>query len=348
MKSKHILIGVVLVLCAGLGAFAWHKWHSPATGADDSGDENTIISVQVGALKRMTLHQYVAAYGTVDAAPATATQPAAGGPLSAPTAGTVAKVNVVAGQQVNKGDVLVELNSASATSDYAKAEVDRQEKLLAQQNTSLKNAQDARAQLASLQVIAPVSGTITSLNVKPGQSVDTTTVIAEVIDLGRLAVSAKIPETQAGQLQAGQEVQVLTQPPVAASLLFVSPQINPDDGTVTAWASLPADSGLRPGQFVQFRIVTAVHTNCLAAPAASVVTDDSGNSTISLVNDDEATQTNVQTGFREDDWVELTAPDLKEGASIVTVGAYGLPQQTKIKIVNSSDDSSATNSSGAK
>jgi membrane fusion protein (multidrug efflux system) len=348
MKSKHILIGVVVVLCAGLGAFAWHKWHSPATGADDSGDENTIISVQVGALKRMTLHQYVTAYGTVDAAPATATQPAAGGPLSAPTAGTVAKVNVVAGQQVNKGDVLVELNSASATSDYAKAEVDRQEKLLAQQNTSLKNAQDARAQLASLQVTAPVSGTVTSLNVKPGQSVDTTTVIAEVIDLGRLAVSAKIPETQAGQLQAGQEVQVLTQPPVAASLLFVGPQINPDDGTVTAWASLPADSGLRPGQFVQFRIVTAVHTNCLAAPAASVVTDDSGNSTISLVNDDEATQTNVQTGFREDDWVELTAPDLKEGASVVTVGAYGLPQQTKIKIVNSSDDSSATNSSGAK
>jgi membrane fusion protein (multidrug efflux system) len=348
MKSKHILIGVVVVLCAGLGAFAWHKWHSPAPGADDSGDENTIISVQVGALKRMTLHQYVTAYGTVDAAPATATQPAAGGPLSAPTAGTVAKVNVVAGQQVNKGDVLVELNSASATSDYAKAEVDRQEKLLAQQNTSLKNAQDARAQLASLQVIAPVSGTVTSINVKPGQSVDTTTVIAEVIDLDRLAVSAKIPETQAGQLQAGQEVQVLTQPPVAASLLFVGPQINPDDGTVTAWASLPADSGLRPGQFVQFRIVTAVHTNCLAAPAASVVTDDSGNSTISLVNDDEATQTNVQTGFREDDWVELAAPDLKEGASVVTVGAYGLPQQTKIKIVNSSDDSSATNSSGAK
>lgn len=354
MKRKHIIIGIVVV-CAALGLYALSRLQGPAAGGGDSDDEEqptdksieSIIPVQVGTLKRMTLHQYVTGYGSVDAAPATAGQPAAGGPLSAPGAGTVAKVNVIAGQQVSKGDVLVELNSSSATDDYAKDEVERQEQLLAQQNTSLKNVQDAKAQLASLQVVAPVSGTVTSINVQPGQSVDTTTIIADVIDLNRLAVSAKIPEAQAAQLQTGQEVQVLTRPPITASLLLVNPQVNADDGTVTAWASLPADSGLRPGQFVQFRIVTATHTNCLAAPAESVVTDDSGNSTISLVNDDEATQTNVQTGFRENGWVELTAPDFKEGTSVVTVGAYGLPPQTKIKIVTSSDDSSATNSSGA-
>ena len=353
MKRKYIFI-VIAVVCGGLALYALSKLHGPASGGGDDDDEQSananvesIIPVQVGALKRTTLHQYVTGYGSVDAAPATATQPAAGGPLSASTAGTVAKVNVIAGQQVKKGDVLVELNSATATIDYARGEVDRQEQLLGQQNTSLKNVQDAKAQLASLQVIAPVSGTVTAVNVQSGQSVDTTTVIAEVIDLNHLAVSAKIPESQAGQLQPGQEVQVLTQPPVTASLLFVGPQINSDDGTVTAWASLPVESGLRPGQFVQFRIVTAAHTNCLAAPVESIVTDDSGASTIALVNDNEAAQTNVQTGFREDGWVELTAPDLKEGASVVTVGAYGLPPQTKIKIVSPSDDASATNSSGA-
>ena len=346
MNSKKILIGGIVVVCAILALYGLSRLQGPATGADDDDEEapanpgtNSIIPVQVGALKRVTLHQYVTGYGTVDAAPATASQPAAGGPLSAPTAGTVATVNVVAGQRVNKGDVLVTLNSASATFDYAKQEVSRQEQLFAQQNTSLKNVQDAKAQLASLRVIAPVSGTVTSVNVKPGQAVDTTTPVAEVIDLSRLAVTAKIPETQAAQLQVGQEVQILIQPPITATLSFVNPGVNTDDGTVTTWASLPADSGLRPGQFVQFRIVTATHTNCLAAPAGSVVTDDSGNSTISLVNDDEATQTNVQTGLREDGWVELTSPAFKEGTPVVTVGAYGLPQQTKIKIVNSSDDS---------
>jgi membrane fusion protein (multidrug efflux system) len=351
MKRKHILIAVA-VICAGLALYALSRLHGSASGGDEDDEEQSanvnvesIIPVQVGALKRMTLHQYVTGYGMVDAAPATAAQPAAGGPLSAPTAGTVAKVNVIAGQQVNKGDVLVELNSASATFDYARDEVDRQEKLFEQQNTSLKNVQDAEAQLASLQVVAPVSGTVTSINIQPGQAVDTTTVIVEVIDLSHLAVSAKIPQSQSGQLQVGQEVQVLTQPPVTASLLFVGPQINSDDGTVTAWASLPADSGLRPGQFVQFRIVTAAHTNCLTAPAESVVTDDNGNSFIPVVNDNEATQTPVQAGFREDNWVEISAPGLKEGDQVVTVGAYGLPDKTQIKIINPLDDTS--NSPGA-
>jgi membrane fusion protein (multidrug efflux system) len=350
MKLKPLLVGVVVALAVGLGVYALVKLRSPAGYGSDGGsaDDNVtnIVAVQVGTLTNMTLHGYVQAYGLIDAAPATTNQPAGGGTLAAPTAGVVSKVNVVAGQQVEKGDVLVELNSGSATYDYAREEVARQEKLFAMQNTSLKNVQDAKAQLASQQVVAPVSGTVTAINVKPGQAVDSTTIVASVIDLNHLAVSAKIPETQAGDLLAGQEVQVLTDPPVAASLLFVSPAINPDDGTVTAWASLPPDSGLPPGKFVQIKIVTTVHTNCLAAPAASVVTDDDGNSTVALVHDNVAAQTPVQVGLREDAWVEVQATNLSVGDRVVTVGAYALPDKTQIQVQNQSDDTSATNSPG--
>jgi membrane fusion protein, multidrug efflux system len=347
MKLKQILIGIIVLICVGLGIFAFVKARSPASGGGESDDENTptVIAVQVGALKRMTLHQYVSGYGMVEAAPATATEPAAGGPLAAPIAGTVAKINVIAGQQVQKGDVLVELNSESAAFDYAKAEVDRQEKLFTQQNTSLKNLEDARAQLASLEIIAPVSGTVTRLDVKPGQAVDAGATVAEVINLGRLAISAKIPAAQTSDLRAGQDMQILTDPPVTTSLSFVSPTVDADDGTVLVWASLPPQSGLKPGQFAQLKIATDIHTNCLAAPAESVVTDDSGNNFISLVNGEESTQTPVQAGFREDDWVEVSAPGLKEGDQVVTVGAYGLPDKTQIKIINPSDDTS--NSPGA-
>ena len=84
----------------------------------------------------------------------------------------------------------------------------------------------------------------------------------------------------------------------------------------------------------RLRIVTAVHTNCLAAPEESVVTDESGHSVIALVNGDEATQTPVQTGFRENGWVEVEGTGLKEGDTVVTVGAYGLPEKTQIQVVN--------------
>ena len=192
-----------------------------------------------------------------------------------------------------------------------------------------------------------MSGTVARLNVKPGQAVDLSTVVAEVMDLNRLAVSAEIPAAEAGDLKTGEEVQLLTEPPVTTELSFVSPAVDTNNGTVLARALLPADSGLRPGQFVPLRIVTAVHTNCLAAPAESVVTDESGKSVIALVNGDEATQTPVQTGLRENGWVEVAAPGLKAGDAVVTVGAYGLPEKTKIRVpeMRSGDEAPSTNSS---
>jgi multidrug efflux pump subunit AcrA (membrane-fusion protein) len=96
------------------------------------------------------------------------------------------------------------------------------------------------------------------------------------------------------------------------------------------------------------RIVTAVHTNCLAVPIESVVTDENGKSVIALVKGEEATQMPVQTGLRENGLVEVTAPELKAGDAVVTVGAYGLPEKTKISVQNSSGDETSTNSSDAK
>jgi multidrug efflux pump subunit AcrA (membrane-fusion protein) len=97
---------------------------------------------------------------------------------------------------------------------------------------------------------------------------------------------------------------------------------------------LPAASGLRPGQFVQLKIVTGVHPDCLAAPEASLVTDENGRSIIELVNGNEAVPMPVQTGFRENGWVEVAGEGLKEGDAVVTVGAYGLPAKTKIQVAN--------------
>jgi multidrug efflux pump subunit AcrA (membrane-fusion protein) len=168
-------------------------------------------------------------------------------------------------------------------------------------------------------------------------------VVAEVMDLNRLAVNAEIPAAEAGDLKAGNTIEVLSEPPVTTELSFVSPEVNPENGTVRVRGLLPADSGLRPGQFVPLRMVTAVHTNCLAAPAESVVTDESGHSVIALVSGDKATQTPVQTGFRENGWVEVAGGGFKAGDSVVTVGAYGLPDKTKIQIANPSAETATTN-----
>jgi len=311
-----------------------------------------VVSVQTNALKTATLQRYVRGYGTVEPAPATTNAPAASASLAAPLAGVVTKVAVVEGQHVEKGDLVVELNSGTLTVENAAQEVARQRQLYAQQNTSLRNLQNAEAQLALLRVIAPLSGTVVRVNVKPGQSVDLPTVVAEVMDLNRLVAAAAIPAAQAGELKAGNPVELLTEPVVTTELAYISPTVDTSSDTVLVRVLLPPGAGLRPGQFVPLRIVTAVHTNCLVAPAEGVLTDESGQSVIVMVKGSEATQTAVQTGLRENGWVEVAAPGLRAGDPVVSVGAYGLPGTTKIRVPNAAGGetpaNSSTNSSSAK
>jgi multidrug efflux pump subunit AcrA (membrane-fusion protein) len=49
-------------------------------------------------------------------------------------------------------------------------------------------------------------------------------------------------------------------------------------------------------------------------------------------------QISVKIGLSENGWIEVESPELKEGDSVVTVGAYGLPEKTKIRVENSSGD----------
>lgn len=335
MKPKPGTIGLIVFLCAALGAywlFTAHGVDAPAS-PEKSANEPTLVSVQIGTIQRVTLHRYVTGYGTVAPAPATAAQPAADAPLAAPTAGVVAGVNVAAGRHVRKGEVLMTLNSGSVTVAYAEEEAARQQKLYAEHNTSLKMLQNAETQLALLRVTSPLTGTVVSLNVKPGEAVDAKTVVAEVIDLKRLVVKTAVPEWEANELKAGEPVEALTQPPVYAKLSFISPTVDTTNGTVTAWAALPAHSGLRPGRYAALRIVTATHANCLAVPEASVVTEENGKSVLWLVHGREAVQMPVQTGFRENGRVEVRGTGLKAGDTVVTVGAYGLPKKTQIRVV---------------
>jgi membrane fusion protein (multidrug efflux system) len=53
-----------------------------------------------------------------------------------------------------------------------------------------------------------------------------------------------------------------------------------------------------------------------------------------VVEGDKAVQTPVKTGLRDGNLVEVMGEGLKEGDTIVTVGAYGLPKETKIKTTN--------------
>ena len=340
MNRKQVLITLGVAACVVL-LFALLRVAHHGGDTDDAEEAvPSIVTVETGKLARATLHAYVEGFGTVTPAPAEEGRPAASARLAAPVAGVLAEVKVGEGQRVEKGEVLFQLESRAAdvAVDFAKKTVDRQQALLRMNNTSQKAVEDAEQQLATaqaqqalLRIKAPLSGTVTHVNVRPGEAVDLTTPLADIVDLSRLVISANIPAAEAGRVKAGQPVELQTDPPVTTTLSFVSPAVDAASDSVSIRAAAPDGGGLRAGQFVKLRIATEEHTNCLAAPEASVVTDGDGNPVIAVVTNYEAALTTVKTGLRENGLVEIEGAGLKEGDTVVTLGAYGLPKKTKVR-----------------
>lgn len=199
----------------------------------------------------------------------------------------------------------------------------------------------AETQLKLLQITAPISGTLVRVNSKAGEVVDTTTVLAELVNLDRLAASVLVASGDLSQLKIGETVEVMAGDAtnaVSAQVSFIGAQVDPKTGAGLVRASLPANGGLRLGQVIKARIICAEHKDVLAVPVESVAKDPTGAWFIALVEGEKATLKPVKPGVRDGELVEVEGDGLEADKPVVTAGAYGIimTQQyaTKIREVN--------------
>jgi RND family efflux transporter MFP subunit len=271
--------------------------------------------------------------------------------------------NGIEGQNVKAGDVVVEFDDRMAQAAVEKARhavlfaeqvADRFGKLVGSGAISVQLKQEAdqrlaaaRAELVSAQaaiaqvrLASPLDGVLARINVQPGQSVDLNTMVAEIVDLKRLVVTVNVPAEEAGQLKDGQPTEIFVdnakKPATTGRVSFISPLVDQRTGSVLVRVALPENSGLRSGRFVRARIVTEELTGRLVVPRDSVVKADD-EEVIYVVEGDKAVQTPVKTGVHDGNIIEVEAEGLEEGTTIITVGAYGLPKETKVRITNQSN-----------
>lgn len=329
--------------------------------AEEEKKPETNVTVSVAQIVRTTLHAYVTGYGTVETSPAAgANQSAGGARLAAAASGLVVELNAIEGARVEKGAVLVQLDSRAADAAVLRAQATmtaaekgraRQTQLQAAEGTSERAIQEAeerwaaaKGELAAAQqmqsllaIRTPIGGTISRLQVRPGEWLEVGKEVAEIVDLDRLVIAAQIPASEASAVQTGQAGSAFARfggnekPLAEGAVQFIAPHVTAANDSVLVRISVPAGSSLRPGQFVAVRVAVEEKPNCFAVPVESVVTDD-GGSTIAVVENGKATRKAVQPGWRDGDLIEIKGEGIAEGAMVVTTGAYGLPKETPVTI----------------
>ena len=96
---------------------------------------------------------------------------------------------------------------------------------------------------------------------------------------------------------------------------------------------MPAGSGFMPGQFTEVHIVAEEHRDVLVVPEGSVVTRPDEGTWIVVVEGDRAVRRPVTVGLRDRGLVEVSGEGVEEGVRIVTDEAYGLPEETAVRVV---------------
>ena len=196
--------------------------------------------------------------------------------------------------------------------------------------------QGAQAQLSYSEIRSPINGVITDRPLYPGEMAAAGTPLLTVMDISSVIAKAHIPQDDAAALKVGDKG-TMTVPgidkPIDGRVTVVSPALDPSSTTVEVWfeAKNPKHE-LKPGTSVQVSITAQTVKDALVVPVNSVLTAPDGSTTVMLAGSDGlAHQQPVKLGIRNGEDVQVVE-GVKEGDKVVSSGAYGLPDKTKIKI----------------
>ena len=281
----------------------------------------------------------------------------------------VTALNVDVGEQVRKGEVLLELDHRSLDSELhqanaalseaeagvalARANLARAELLVqdryisaaqldelraartqaeARRNTARASRDAARLRRDFAELRAPADGVISKRLVQPGQVVAAGTELLRLIRDGRLEWRAELPEDDLAQVEPGATVQLPSGADIVTGRIrAVSPGVDSQTRTGTIYADLPEPGPLQPGSYVEGRIVTGRGTG-LTVPAASVVQRDGHAYVFTLDGKHVAHRVRVTTGTRVGEQVEIV-DGLRAGEAVVEQGAGFLGDGDTVRVV---------------
>jgi RND family efflux transporter MFP subunit len=220
-----------------------------------------------------------------------------------------------------------------------------------QLTTAEGNYQAALAQLQYSEIRSPIDGVVADRPLNEGQMASSETPLFTVMDTSHLVARAFLPPSQAARLQVGDPASISLgtgQSSVPAKVTVVSPALDPNSTAVQAWVEAENPAGrLKPGSTVQVRMVAKSVSHALVVPAEAVFNASDGTTSVMVIGSDQrAHQTAVKTGIRDGDQVQILS-GLRAGQRVATAGGYGLPDGTRVRVVQNSGAESPNSALGA-
>jgi membrane fusion protein (multidrug efflux system) len=269
--------------------------------------------------------------------------------VTAKVANQVTAVRFEEGQQVRRGEVLVELDGEQARADLAVAEAALAESRSQYQRSRelyttkvLSDAQieqieatfkanearvaSARSRLGDTVVRAPFAGRVGLRRVSVGSLISPGTVITTLDDTSAIKLDFTIPETFVSAVQTGLKI-------VARSVSYpdesfegtvssIDTRVDPATRSVTVRALLPNPKGLlKPGMFLTVRLSRGA-VDAVMVPEEALVPEQ-GNMFVYVVQDGVAEKRPVRIGERRVGDVQVV-DGLAAGELVVTEGTQKL------------------------
>ena len=325
-------------------------------GAKQDAAEATAVGVGTAVAAREAFPQTINAIGTIGARPGRYAALAPPGPTR------VARIFVVAGQRVARGDSLIEFErapfdaaaqSAAATLANAERATARAQRLVQAGILPQKDADQAAADLAAAQAAAvtarraqelatlraPLTGVVTRMSAVMGASVDATQTLVEVADPTALDVLFNVSPAEAARIHAGDTLSLKSGEGAgaedlgSAEITSVGGAVDSASRAVAVRARVARTSparALRIGESVSGHIVTGVHANSVTIPIEALVPEGEGFRVYVVDSAGIAHARPVTVGARSENRAEITS-GLEAGETVVTTGAYGVTDSVKVR-----------------
>jgi len=273
--------------------------------------------------------------------------------------GKITSIYFKEGETVNKGALLVKLNSTDLEAQLVKVrtqlklsdqKLDRLKKLLAINGISQEEfdmqenelagfrADEAylQAQLAKTNIVAPFSGVVGLKNISEGSFVNATTPIVSLIQLQPLFVEFSIPEKYSGLFKNGVTVNfsndnIKEARTFSASIYAIEPKVDEATKTIRARARYHGNETFYPGSFVKVFVNLGETRNALMVPTQCVIATLKGQK-VFVSKNGVAAEVPVEIGVRTDKSIQVIN-GLNAGDTVITTGLLSVRKDSKLKLL---------------